>query len=93
MVSSQNKNRCGYCNNFITNQDDIHLIPVGFCSNESDSTLLVEYHHTECSHFSIKPQLNRTINCSGCNFELWPEFSCSCSRNYTSDLDSYQKAN
>ena len=87
-----NSNRCGFCTNFKLGKDDIYLIPVGYCSNSGESTNLVDFHHNECNQFSLKPGLFRTINCSGCNFELWPEFSCICSRNYTSDTDSYKKA-
>ncbi len=92
MNQLSNSNRCGFCNNYITNPNDIYLIPVGSCSNVDDSNLLIDFHRSECSHFSLKAGLNRTINCSGCNFELWPEFTCKCSRNYTSEVDSFQKA-
>ena len=92
-MNSSNSNRCGFCINFKTNDDDIHLIPVGSCNNLNDQASFVDFHHNECNLFSIKPGLTRTINCNGCNFELWPEFTCNCSRNYTSDQDNYQKAN
>ena len=86
-----NNNRCGFCTNFIPREDDINLIPVGTCINIKDCNY-VDFHRTECNYFSKEPGLTRTINCQGCNFELWPEFSCTCSRNYTSDLDAFQKA-
>lgn len=86
-----NNNRCGFCINFVPRDDDIFLIPVGTCSNITNSKY-VDFHRNECSHFNKKPGLTRTINCNGCNFELWPDFSCTCSRNYTSNIDLYQKA-
>ena len=92
-MNTSNSNRCGFCTNFKTNEEDIHLIPVGSCENKGIPEAFVDFHHTECNFFTKKPGLARTINCSGCNFELWPEFTCNCSRNYTSNYDSYQKDN
>lgn len=92
MNPANNSNRCGFCNNFKLGKDDIYLIPVGSCTTLNNSSTLVDFHHSECSQFSLKPGLARTINCNGCNFELWPEFSCTCSRNYTGQYDSFHKA-
>ena len=92
MKEPTQNNRCGFCNSFIPDEEDIQLIPVGSCANKSTSSDLVDFHHTECKSFSLKPGLIRTINCNGCNFELWPEFSCECVRNYTSEIDCYYKA-
>lgn len=92
MTQPLNSNRCGFCNNFKLDENDICLIPVGMCSDKNDPNVLIDFHNNECNHFSIKPGLNRTINCNGCNFELWPEFSCECSRNYTSEIDCYHKS-
>ena len=90
-MNSNNSNRCGFCNSFKTDENDIQLIPVGTCENTNEST--VDFHRSECNLFSLKNGLIRTINCNGCNFELWPEFSCNCSRNYTSNIDNYHKHN
>ena len=90
-MDSNNINRCGFCNNFKTGKDDIHLIPVGSCENTNGQ--IVDFHHIQCHSFSLKKGLVRTFNCNGCNYELWPEFSCVCSRNHTSEIDAYHKAN
>lgn len=88
---TSNNNRCGFCINFKLSDDDIHLIPVGSCVNIDNSSKLVDFHRNECNLFTKKPGLARTVNCSGCNYELWPEFSCACSRNHTSEIDSFQR--
>ena len=79
--------KCGHCNNFSLNKEDVQLIPVGSC--DIDGTLNTDFHRAECGHFILKAGLKRTINCSGCHYELWPEKECTCVRNYTDENDNY----
>ena len=85
------QNRCGYCNNFILDDKDAHIIPVGFCTTTSELSSLVDFHRAECVNFNINAKRNRSINCKGCNKELRIEYECTCVRIHTAEEDLYKK--
>lgn len=87
---NKSSNVCGHCNNFTLNQNDIQLIPNGSCGINNISG--ADYHSVECGNFDLKFRLQRTINCNGCHFELWPEYECKCIRNYTAEHDNFHIA-